>query len=476
MRHVFKNHLLVIILFYLALLMQHAWVPGFFHDGYLYAEFGKNAANGKWLVPHLNEVVYSEFFHHLPFVFMLEGVFFKFFGASFLTARLFASLFSLLTLILLLKWVYEEKGEKSAFFTGAIFTLILPLIKKSRFPNLDLPLMLTTLASLKFYYNAYKHNLKKDWIFCGLFFGLGLLVKGPVGVFVPMVILFHLVVTKNTKKLFDIWPWCGLVLGCFLFCLWPLLLKLNGQSEIFFKWVDFVFFHTLKDGRGESSSSLTYILFLLKHCGPWFLLSAFSIKYYKKIGKNDPLYLLFLTTFLSILILLSFQRFKYSHYLIPVYPALAFLAAYSLQGLGDKIVLKIKTCYRGLAVLVVLILLIFPLTTSIKRDREIYKLKSYFEMANTTPKQWKIVNGVYPFWSLNNLASWHDLGVVQSVSKNSLKTIEEGDVVLIDSSVWKEIKMKVSGDFTPLYKFKKRKMVVIISNSLIQDDYMFLEK
>jgi hypothetical protein len=34
--------------------LQHSWLQGFFQDGYLYAAFGKHAAeNGHWLVPHL---------------------------------------------------------------------------------------------------------------------------------------------------------------------------------------------------------------------------------------------------------------------------------------------------------------------------------------------------------------------------------------------------------------------------------------
>ena len=80
-------------LFFLAIVVyaQQAWVSGFFHDGYLYASLGKNAAiKDFWLIPHYTEQIYSRFSHHLPFIFILEGIFFKIFGASNTTARLFS--------------------------------------------------------------------------------------------------------------------------------------------------------------------------------------------------------------------------------------------------------------------------------------------------------------------------------------------------------------------------------------------------
>jgi len=70
-------------------------------------------------------------------------------------------------------------------------------MKKVRFPGMDMPLMLFTLMSIMFYYRAYVENLKKYWLGCGIFFGLALLTKGPMALFIPLAILLHLLWTRK---------------------------------------------------------------------------------------------------------------------------------------------------------------------------------------------------------------------------------------------------------------------------------------
>ena len=54
--HIERKHNLYIYILGAILFMQQSWVPGFFQDGYFYAEMGKNAATlGHWLVPHLSK-------------------------------------------------------------------------------------------------------------------------------------------------------------------------------------------------------------------------------------------------------------------------------------------------------------------------------------------------------------------------------------------------------------------------------------
>ena len=130
---------------------QHSWVRGFFQDGYLYAAFGKNASDlGYWFISHLSNSTYNEFFQHSPFIFSLEGIFFRIFGATYTTARFYGAIFTLITLVVLFFWVKKNCGNKLAYLTGTIFVMIPPLIKKSRFPNMDTPLMLFILLIMLF--------------------------------------------------------------------------------------------------------------------------------------------------------------------------------------------------------------------------------------------------------------------------------------------------------------------------------------
>ncbi len=436
-----------IIFLFIVLLFQQAWVPGFFHDGYLYAALGKNALDGFWLVPKLNDLVYTEYFHHTPFVFILEGLFFKLFGVSFVSARIFAGLFTLGSLFVLLKWCRELKGDRFAIAVGIVFSLILPMIKKSRFPNLDTPLMFFTLTSLYYYFRALGD--KRYWILSGLFFGLSLLTKGPMGFFIPIIMSVHILVTKRIRVLGSLYPWAGLILGLVIFGIWPLSLYISDKFIIFKNWFDFTFVHTISDGRGQASPVWTYVVFLLQGVNVWFLMALYSIR-----KKKDDFYWLAFIGFMSYLVLLSFSKFKYSHYLMPMYPFLAICAGYVLSEL--KIFEKVQSFYRGAVVLVTLILLIFPVTTEIRRDKELYQIKEVLELKGIKPKMWKNVDMVYPYWSLNNWASFHDMGLVKNVGSDFI--VENDEIALVSNEVWEKRK----SDFLDSVEIIKFKNLIVI--------------
>ena len=276
----------------LVLYLQNAWVPGFFQDGYLYSAFARSAAeDGNWLIPHLAPNLYDKFDQHAPLAFILQGVFFKIFGPSYVSGRIFSTIFTLGTFFILVSWIFKI-DKKWAFFAGLIFLLIPSLIKKTRFPGMDTPLMFFIFTSLFFYFKALTQQ-KKNWIYCGLFFGLAMLVKGPMAILVPFGIFCHLLVTKDLKRLLTPVPWGGLFLGLILFSIWPLSLYLKGEFGVFTHYLDFTFLHTIKDGRGGSSSFFTYFLFLLKQTPLWFLLFGFTLfKFFKKEYKSKEQFLL----------------------------------------------------------------------------------------------------------------------------------------------------------------------------------------
>lgn len=479
MLRVFKPPYILLVLFYLVLLLQNSWVEGFFHDGYLYSELGKNAAfENKWLIPHLNNEVYAEFYHHLPFVFILEGLFFKIFGASYITARIFISFFGLSSLVVLLNWLRREKGDKVAWLTGIVFILTFPLIKKTRFPNLDIPLMFFMLCSFKAYFYALKSNNNKNWSISGIFFGFALLTKPPIALFIPFIILVHLLTNRKMNNLLRLPPWFGLFLGIIIFSIWPLSLFFNEKFHIFKSWFNFTFLHTISDGRGIESSLFTYLIFLIKKCNIWFILTLVSIwKFFKKdFDKklDDSLFKLSFSFFILFICLLSLAKFKYSHYLIPIYPFQAILVGYLGSLMTDDTFKKVASGFKFIAVTVTLLLLIFPLTNKSKRDQEIFEVKHMLDRMDVKPRKWKIINNIYPYWSLNNLNSWHDLGQVESVSEFRLDKLGEKEVILLHESAWEKVKNKHS-NLVPLYYFSKRKMYVLLTNDFFKSQAYFIK-
>jgi len=384
--------------------MQMSWVPGFFHDGYLYASFGKNAAElGKWLVPYLGPGAYSRFEQHLPTLFIFEGLFFKLFGSSYSSARIFNSLFFIFTLCGVYSWVRRVSTDKrDAYYSLFFFIILPPLLKKVRFPNLDIPLMFTIFWSFYYYTLALKQNKQSYWLLTGLFFGLSMLIKGPLGLLVPLSIFANLVLRKKLDLLLRFNAWVGLLFGFLIFSIWPLSLYFTNNFDIFLDWFKFTFLITIKDGRGAPEPFYTYFLFLIKQAHLWLILTIVGLF---KFRKNEDLVDAF-SFFIAILLFLSIPKFKYSHYIISLYPFLAICSAWGLKALGGTFYRNFYRCFVGLAFSASLVLLVFPITNTSRRDTGVHFLKKVLEHTNSPIKAWVNVNGIYSGVALSALSSF----------------------------------------------------------------------
>tara|TARA_R110002072_G_scaffold1989_3_gene16471 strand:+ start:34055 stop:35476 length:1422 start_codon:yes stop_codon:yes gene_type:complete len=464
-KYLADNDYLIILCLGIIVFFQMSWVPGFFHDGYLYAAFGKNAAEkGFWLVPHLNENTYSNFYHHTSFVFILEGIFFKVFGSSYTSARIFAGLFSLTTGCLLFRLLKKSHLKKISYLAMLIFFLIPPLIKKSRFPNIDLPLMLFMFLSLTFYWKAFSSSNWKNWLLCGFFFGLSALTKGPMAAWIPMIIIVHLLATSKFKRLKDLKPWLGLTMGLLVFSLWPLSLYLSNNFEIFLEWYKFTFVQAIIEGRGASTPWYVYIVFLLKNVNIIFIFSLFGV-YFSFKEKNG---LSFFSTiiFFVIVVTLSTRGLKYSNYLIPLYPFLALLAANGISKLWKNSEVKIVNFSKYLIPITALVLLIFPITNESGRDRELIEAKEILTNMDIKPKKWINFYGCYPFWSIQNLNSYDDGSITVNQNKLYEYNINKDTIFLIHGTDVPEVEKQFSNQLKKVIYMKKRNIYLYISKEV----------
>ena len=385
----------------LTVLFQQSWVPGFFQDGYLYAALSKNAAHqGHWLVPRLSDNTYPTFFHHTPFVFILQGLFFKILGASYTTARLFGGLFTLATLLLLYRWCKIIHSKKLGYYACLLLITLLPLIKKSRFPNLDTPLMFTTLTAVYFYTRFLLEQKIVYWGWVGIALGLALLIKGPLGLLPCFVIFTHQFIVGK----FSLYALGAFLLGLSIFSLWPLSLYWSNQFDLFLDYREFTLNHTIARGRNQDSyDPFLYLTFLLKYAAPWVLLALWG-----GISATKNNLLLPLVYFLTLFIPLSLAKFKYSHYLLPLYPALATLAAVPLTKIGPQTEKYLQNAIKIFALGLALILLIFPLTVTIKRDPELHKTMELVQALKSPPKTWIIVENAYSYYPTANFLAFHN--------------------------------------------------------------------
>lgn len=398
------------------LFLNQAWVPGMFMDGTLYAALAKHMAqNGLTLVPEFLPNALPQFFEHPPFyLYFLAGVF-KMLGASWSAARLSSFILVAISCLFLWRFIKKETDEKLAFLTLLLLFLCFSFVKKARIPLFDIPLMTFCLLSLLSSYRAIKTSQLKEWLWTGLFFGLGLLMKGPPALIIPSAIGLHLLATRKIKILLTPWPWAGLILGLALFGIWPLALLANGHFEGFEIWFNKQFLGTIIEGRdrGENNYFL-YIEILLKGAFLCSLPALYGMMRFYKERENksiqSELFVFFLCWFLGGMIPLSLMKWKYSHYIIPLYPAFAFLGAYGLYPILQKNFKTVEKIVLILTCLFAIGLLAFPLTTAPRRNKEVIGLMEDLERRNIYIKNVSILDDVLPFWdTASHLKFGHDI-------------------------------------------------------------------
>lgn len=430
----------IILLTGFFIFFHHLSQPGFFLDGLIYAALGKNAAvKGAWLIPTLNEAYFKTFTDHIPFMLMLHGLFFKFFGVSFFSARLLVGLFSFGTFASIVYFAKKKVTNFQVIITAFLFLLIYPLLRHARHPNYDMPLMLCCFLAISFYIKAIEDNLKRDWYFVGISFGFAMLFKGPMAVFVPLTIFVHLIITKRLQHLLSFTPWLSLLLGFGIFSLWPLALFFTGQIDFFFIWFKFTFLNSILNSRGvETNDYFTYVRYLFTYAPIQIILAIFS--FYKLFrAKWSEYYRVHLTFFLVVLVLTSAMKFKLSHYITCIYPSLVIIAS---MGIKEVVKEKIYIGFLSAMLLISAIVFIYPQDPKKNRDYEIFEIRRVLVEKKLFPKKYILETGAYPYWSLVSLIEFVDGLTTYQMPITSFQTENSQALFIVKKENKKEISLK----------------------------------
>lgn len=439
--------ILLILATFITLYCHSLNVFGFFHDGYLYAALGKNFPWTHYLIPSMSNTLFLEFTHHPPFFFILEGVFFKIFGSDFPQARLFGLTWIFLTLILFYSFIRKEKGKNFALYSAILLLIIPGLMKKARFPNMDLALLFTYFGAMAFYYKATLSKSPRDWIISGIFCGLGFLIKGISGFLIlPIIFMHQLFLFRSLKFLLCKRIWLGLLSFLIVSSIWPILLYMTGRFDIFLNYLSVQFVDTAINGREVVTNDyFLYLKYLCKNSPHLIiLLLTTGILIYKRKLKIDKFLCFNFISLFTYIFLLSLMKFKYSHYLIPIYTSLSICSAYSLAYfLKNKNVYFIKVWG---ALLTIGFIALFPLGISnkVRRDRPIFNLGKKLKHIEEVPRSWVIVENSYSFWALSQLSAYvygaNPQALKISEIFNYLNKITNSSVFIIKSSLLDERK------------------------------------
>jgi 4-amino-4-deoxy-L-arabinose transferase-like glycosyltransferase len=320
---------LALFLFCLLLLFYRLGVPALFEP-----TEGRNAEIAReillthdWVTPH------NDFLPVLDkpvFFYWLITFSYKLFGVSEWSARLSSALAGLGSVVLIYLFARKFLGSWEALWSVLILVSSVEFFALSRIVIFDTVLcFFITFSLCCFYWGRNSDSRVKKRVFYLLMYaamGNATLVKGPIGLVLPgMVIFFYALLVKKKRPFLrelDLFP--GVILFLTIVAPWYIWVEIRNPGYLnYYLWEEnFMRFVTPHFHRG--GPWYYFVVVLAVGFIPWTFLLPYVIR--GRWGKpiNETTLFLVLWTVLPFLFF-SFSATKLSHYILPIYPPLAVL-------------------------------------------------------------------------------------------------------------------------------------------------------
>jgi 4-amino-4-deoxy-L-arabinose transferase-like glycosyltransferase len=302
---------------------------------------GRNAEKAReilllndWVTPHQN---FLPVLDKPIFFYWLVALSFKLFGLSDWSARLPSALAAVGCLVLVYRFARDQWGFWEAVWSPLILATSVEFFALSRLVIFDMTLtFFNTLSLVNFYAAAKAENRASRRLNLFLMYaamGAGTLTKGPISVVIPgMVIFFYFLMARKWSFLKEM----DLLLGAFIYFAivtpWYAWVEIRNPGYLrYFLWEEnFIRYLTPHFGRTEP----WYYFFLVLGAGflPWTFLLPFTARKSWKESTDTAILFLLLWVLLPF-VFFSLSKSKLPHYILPIYPPLALLAAKTMVGI-----------------------------------------------------------------------------------------------------------------------------------------------
>lgn len=279
-----------------------------------------------WVTP------YYDFIPRLEkpiFFYALTALSYTLFGISEAAARFPLAAFALAALLATYFFARRFLGEWTALWSGLVLLTSVEFYAFSRIVILDMMLaFFIVLALFSFYLAGASGNGKKRGYYFLMYAALGCaaLVKGPVGVVFPgMIVAAYLVVRRKWSILAEMELGWGLAIFFLIVTPWYAAAEMRNPGYLSYFVGQEHFGRYLTPYFQRTKPWYFFFVVLAGGFFPWtFLLPSMARRLGKKPLDDFSLYLLLWA--LVPFIFFSFSRSKMAEYLLPIYPALAILA------------------------------------------------------------------------------------------------------------------------------------------------------
>lgn len=305
-------------------------VPLFDYDETIYAQTAVDMMRlGQWIVPTANGI---DFFEKPPFTYYMMDLCFSIFGQNAFAARLPSAIFTLMTAALLFRFGEQRNDARLGLMAALIFLSMFEVGLLAHAAILDAVLNFFILATLLYYLRWLEDGTLKHALWCSAMMGLAVLIKGPVGVAVPvLVIILDRLLVGNLWATLKRIPWASSLL-LFFICASPWYMMIGW----FHGWgflQEFIMVHNigraLNPMQGHGGGWHYYLVVFAISVLPWLLWLPWLLRQWSRNSMDPYLHMIRfgLIWVVCVVLLFSFAQTKLPHYISCIYPALALALA-----------------------------------------------------------------------------------------------------------------------------------------------------
>lgn len=369
--------LVAVVFISFTLVFMKKWSPGGNLDTIWYSAVSKNIAlSGNYFQFKVSEYWGWKIYDHMPLDYWIVGTLMRLFGISDFVARIYPMCCAFTSYLLV---YFTGVKLKDKFFGFACLIAFLICYGSSKWNSSlihDVPLTMCFLATFYFFIRGFKNPRFLYGV--SFFFAMGVFTKGPIiFAFGPALVLWFLWQQDFTILKSKHFYFAALFLIVLL--LIPFLPQLAFEGKSYYQAMIQYKAEFINAKNPDWSHRLAYFGVLFFGATPTVLLFLLNLaqlfKSNRSIAPEDAFQmsgLRFATAIaFSVVIPLSIFDMKFPHYMLPVYPFLAFVAGLSFQKLVVRYQATLPVYVKRISIAAICFFVAFPVKLSGGRDKQV---------------------------------------------------------------------------------------------------------
>ena len=289
------------------------------------------ATSGDFVTPMLKGAPYLE---KPPLVYWATATFFKLFGESDLTSRLFSALCAWGCVLLVFLMGSYFHNRKTGIYSAAVLAFCVFHFLVGRLNLLDMPLAFFVSTATWFGYRYFADTGKNKCLIYGFYIAcaLSFLTKGLIGIIFPgAIIVFWLLFMRRWRDLLQLISPVGILLFLLVSIPWIILVQKAQSDFLYFFFIHEHFVRYATKVHSRYQPFYFFIPIVIAGVIPWLgyipqALKAFKTRMTDYLTKDE---MVFLFTWSGLIFFFfSISSSKLVPYIAPLFPPLAVMLGY----------------------------------------------------------------------------------------------------------------------------------------------------